>query len=144
MAEVQREGKLWANVRFAGYRSSELHDVIVALTFETCWRFSSNQVPQPSWGNRSAGWDTKCLIRKTLSWFVAGTRTFGASVVSIPAETDHLILPLTWWWHQASGTKMTGRGWTKQIAFIIIFWGYLHLLLIKHGMWRDLGWITSS
>lgn len=48
----------------------------------------SSWVPQPSWGNRSAGWDTKCLIRKTLSWFVAGTRTFGASVVSIPAETD--------------------------------------------------------
>lgn len=34
--------------------------------------------------------------------------------------------------------KMTKRGGTKQTAFIIIFWSYLHLLLTKHGMWRNL------
>lgn len=34
--------------------------------------------------------------------------------------------------------KITKRGGTKQTAFIIIFWSYLHLLLTKHGMWRNL------
>lgn len=74
-----------------------------------------------------------CLLRvHWVYWFMRGA---GGSWVNVHSAFNTSLNPTV---APDLLNKMTKRGGTKQTAFIIIFWSYLHLLLTKHGMWRNL------
>lgn len=142
-------GSSWASVRFVHYPSLELHDP----GLKTYWLFSSNQVilgprdkkshslpeetgQQDETQNVSSEKKYPGLWQKLKSlarlWWVFQQRRI------------NLILQLPWWWHQTSGTKWERLNKANCMYLLFIFLSYLHLHLTKHGMLRDLGWITSS
>lgn len=84
------------------------------------WRATFEEALQASWGRSSAGRDP------SRGWPVCVKQRDPFTTSLNPMVAPDLL------------NKMTKRGGTKQTAFIIIFWSYLHLLLTKHGMWRNL------